>query len=75
MDSFDAKLSRSHFGFAHFDVPARLHRREKGLNASAIRRRAFLGLDWRGKGCCSVEVEAYTASFSSTTPWLHPPRQ
>jgi hypothetical protein len=50
MDSFDAKLSRSHFGFAHFDVPARLHRREKGLNASAIRRRAFLGLDWRGKG-------------------------
>ena len=50
MDSFDAKLSRSHFGFAHFDVPARLHRWEKGLIASAIRRGAFLGLDWRGKG-------------------------
>jgi hypothetical protein len=41
MDIFDAKLSRSHFGFAHFDVPARLHRREEGLIASAIRRGTF----------------------------------
>jgi hypothetical protein len=36
MDIFDAKLSRSHFGFAHFDVPARLHRGRQSFSCLGI---------------------------------------